>query len=61
MIKKLAPVLSWLCLVMLMAPSVLFLAGKLSSLDQVKRIMLTATILWFIVTPLWMWEENGGQ
>ncbi|MHC4905895.1 MAG: hypothetical protein ACYTFX_05190 [Planctomycetota bacterium] len=59
MIKTLTQIISWLCLVVLIMPSVLFLVGKLPSLDQVKLIMLIATIIWFIITPLWMWKENG--
>lgn len=57
--KMIAQILSWISLVMLMVPSVLYLAGKMSSLDQVKWVMLLATILWFISTPIWMWEEQG--
>ena len=61
MIKYIAQIVSWLCLVVLVMPSVLFLAGKLPSLDQVKQIMLMATIIWFISTPIWMWKEKGEQ
>ena len=57
--KMIAQILSWISLVMLMVPSVLYLAGKMSSLDQVKWVMLLATILLFISTPIWMWEEQG--
>jgi hypothetical protein len=56
--KMIAQILSWISLVVLIAPSVLFLAGKMSSLDQVKWVMLLATILWFVTAPLWMWKEN---
>lgn len=59
MIKTVTQIVSWLCLVVLVLPSVLFLAGKLQSLDQVKLIMLVATIVWFVSTPLWMWKEEG--
>jgi hypothetical protein len=59
MIKKLTQIVSWLCLVVLVMPSVLFLVDKLPSLDQVKLIMLIATIVWFIVTPLWMWRSES--
>jgi len=61
MIKQIAQLVSWLCLIVLVLPSVLFLTGKLPSLNQVKLIMLMATIVWFVSTPLWMWKENGGQ
>ena len=59
MIKNIAQTVSWLSLVILIMPSVLFLMGMFSSLDQVKLIMLAATIVWFVSTPLWMWNENG--
>jgi len=59
MIKNFTQIISWLCLVVLVMPSVLFLAGKLPSLAQVKLIMLMATIVWFVSTPIWMWEEKG--
>ncbi|MHC4842207.1 MAG: hypothetical protein ACYTFM_02130 [Planctomycetota bacterium] len=61
MIKQITQLTSWLCLITLVVPSVLFLTGKLSSLDQVKLIMLIATVVWFVSTPLWMWKEKGGQ
>ncbi len=34
-------------------PSILYMAGSIS-LDQVKQYMLYATILWFVVSPIWM-------
>lgn len=59
MIKQITQLASWLCLTVLVVPSVLFLTGKLQSLDQVKLIMLIATVVWFVSTPLWMWKEKG--
>jgi len=59
MIKQITQLVSWLCLIVLVVPSILFLAGKLPSLDQVKLIMLIATVVWFVSTPLWMWKEEG--
>ncbi len=56
--KMIAQILSWISLVVLMVPSVLFLAGKMSSLDQVKWVMLLATIFWFVTAPLWMWKGS---
>ena len=54
--KMISQILSWISLVVLMAPSILFLVGKISSLDQVKWIMFLATIVWFVSAPLWMWK-----
>jgi len=59
MTKQITQIVSWLCLIVLVVPSVLFLTDKLSSLDQVKLIMLIATVVWFVSTPLWMWKEKG--
>ena len=59
MLKVIAQIISWVCLVVLIAPSILFLAGKMTSLDQVKSIMTVATVLWFVSAPLWMW--NGQK
>ena len=61
MIKTVTQIVSWLCLVVLILPSVLFLTGALASLDQVKQIMLIATVIWFVSMPLWMWKEDGAQ
>lgn len=49
--------ISWISLVALIAPAILFLAGRME-LDQVKLIMLIATIVWFVSTPTWMWKES---
>lgn len=59
MIKQIAQLVSWLCLIVLVVPSVLFLTGKLQSLDQVKLVMLITTVVWFVSAPLWMWKEKG--
>ena len=58
MLKPIAQIISWLSLVVLILPSVLFLTGTCDSLDRVKWTMLLATIGWFISTPLWMWNEK---
>ncbi len=55
--KRLAQIVSLASLVVLLVPSVLFLAGRMD-LDRVKLVMLIATILWFVATPLWMWERE---
>ena len=60
MLRKIAQWVSWLSLVVLVAPSVLFLAGKIE-LDRVKTIMLIATIVWFISASLWMWNSEDQK
>ena len=59
MLKMIAQIVSWLSLGVLIVPSILFLAGKMPELDQVKTYMILATVLWFVSTPLWMW--NGQK
>ncbi|MHC4291118.1 MAG: hypothetical protein ACYTEU_01615 [Planctomycetota bacterium] len=57
--RLIAKYFALLMLLVLIGPSMPYLAGKMSSLDQVKWMMLLTTILWFVCTPLWMWKENG--
>lgn len=49
--------ISWISLVAVIAPSVLFLAGRME-LDQVKSIMLIATVIWFVTAAMWMWRKK---
>ena len=51
-------VISVLSLVVLMAPSILFLAGRME-LDTVKWVMLAATVVWFAAAPPWLWKQTG--
>jgi nitrate/nitrite transporter NarK len=60
MLRKIAQWVSWLSLVALVAPSIIFLAGKME-LDRVKTIMLIATIVWFISASLWMWNSEDEK
>lgn len=45
--------ISALSLVATILPAILFMSGALA-LDEVKWIMLLATVVWFVATPLWM-------
>jgi hypothetical protein len=51
-------VISALSLVVLMVPSILFLAGRME-LDTVKWVMLAATVVWFAAATPWMWKQTG--
>ena len=55
--KTIAQYIALLSLVLLMAPSVLLLAGQME-LQRVKFIMLIATVIWFVSATVWMWEKN---
>jgi len=57
MLRKIAQWISWLSLVALVAPSIIFLAGKME-LDRMKTVMLIATIVWFVSASLWMWNSE---
>jgi hypothetical protein len=58
MIKQILKFISWAALLLLVLPGLLYLMGKIT-LDQVKTIMLIATIIWFITATLWMWESES--
>ncbi len=51
-------VVSLLSLVVLMLPSILFLAGRME-LGTAKWIMLLATVVWFAAATPWMWKQTG--
>jgi hypothetical protein len=51
--RRVLQVVSWIALGATILPSVVFLANQLT-LDQTKWVMLAATVVWFVVTPLWM-------
>ena len=51
-------IVSWLSLVVLMLPSILFLAGHME-LTTVKWVMLLATVIWFATATPWMWRQTG--
>ncbi len=51
-------VVALLSLVLLMLPSILFLAGRME-LEAVKCMMMGATILWFATGTPWLWKHNG--
>ena len=55
--KSIAKYIALLSLVLLTAPSILFLAGRMD-LQKVKFIMLIATAIWFAAATVWMWEKN---
>lgn len=51
-------IISVLSLVVLMLPSILFLAGRME-LGTAKWIMLLATLVWFAAATPWMWKQSG--
>ncbi len=58
--RSILQIISFMALIALILPSVIFLAGKLE-LDRVKWLMLVATIVWFFSATLWMWKDNGAE
>ncbi|MBN1126527.1 MAG: hypothetical protein JXA82_16090 [Sedimentisphaerales bacterium] len=51
-------IISWLSLVALVVPSILYLAGSME-LDRIKAYMMAATVVWFVSASLWMWKDTG--
>lgn len=58
--RKLTQTLSWLAIIGTILPSVLYLFNLLA-LEPCKWAMLVATIVWFVVTPLWMGRETQAD
>ncbi len=58
--RKIAQIISWLSLVALTMPSILYLTGSME-LDTVKKIMLIASLVWFLSASLWMWKEKSAS
>jgi hypothetical protein len=56
--RRLLQGISWLACLLTIVPSFLFLVNRMG-LEHVKLWMLGATIVWFVVTPLWMGREHG--
>ena len=56
--KLLATILSYVALFVMVICALLFLVKQVS-LEQMKAMMLAATIVWFVSTPIWMWKENN--
>jgi uncharacterized membrane protein len=57
MLRLFVKILSWVSLVGLVVPAILYLMGRME-LDQVKYVMLIMTIIWFILASLWMWKND---
>ena len=55
--KKIAEMISYLSLALLVAAPSLFYAGKIS-LDTNKLLLLAATIVWFATAICWMGKDK---
>ena len=58
--RTIAQIISWLSLVALTLPSILYLTGSME-LDTVKKNMLIASLVWFLSATPWMWKEKGAS
>ncbi len=58
--RAIAQIISWLSLVALTLPSILYLTGSME-LDDVKIIMLIASVVWFLSATPWMWNEKSAS
>jgi hypothetical protein len=54
--KTVLSIISYASLALLTVPALLYLTGTIP-LDSLKLLMLIATILWFVTTPLWMEKD----
>ena len=57
--RRILQIVSWVACAATILPSVMYLLNK-ADLAQVKWLMLLATIVWFVATPLWMGREDGN-
>jgi len=57
MIRKISKITGLISLLILIIPSFLFLFG-VYPLDQVKKYMFIATIVWFISSILWLRDKK---
>lgn len=53
-----AKIISWVSLAVLTVPSLMFAFGRME-LDQVKTLMMAATIIWFVSASAWMWKSDA--
>ncbi len=58
--KKLLEIVSYLALIAVVAAPVLYYMDKLS-LEQNKRWMLIATIVWFATASFWIGTKKKGE
>ncbi len=58
--RTIAQIISWLSLVALTIPSILYLTGSME-LDAVKKVMLIASVVWFLSATPWMWTEKSAS
>jgi sensor domain CHASE-containing protein len=55
--KRIIQIVSWISLAGAIAPSLMYLAGVVD-LDQSKRLLMAATIGWFVTAPLWIGRDG---
>ncbi len=58
--RTIAQIISWLSLVALTVPSILYLTGSMD-LDTVKKIMVVASLVWFLSATPWRWKEKSAS
>jgi hypothetical protein len=58
MMRKVLQTISWLACAGTILPSIFYLFAT-ANIDLTKWLMLLATVVWCVVTPLWMGREDG--
>lgn len=57
--RTLAQILSWIALIGVFAPSLVYLGGGMT-LEAMKTWMLVFTVVWFVTVPFWMGRDEPG-
>jgi len=60
MVNMILKIISLLALIVLILPSLMYLAGRIT-LEQTKAIMLIATVVWFVSAGIWMWKSDSAK
>lgn len=55
--KKALKLASWVALAGILVPPILYFNGSVTH-DGLEKVMLVATILWFVTTPFWMNDRS---
>ena len=53
--KTLIQLIGYISIIVLIVPSMLYLAGRME-LEQLKTIMIVATIVWFVSSAILVWN-----
>lgn len=58
--RQMLQLISAIALCLTIFPSLLYFAGRVE-LGTMKWLLMAATVIWFVVTPLWMGREKKNR